>query len=45
MDGTTQTPAVSEQTLFDWLRLIRSDNVGPAMFKRLINRFGSLKTP
>lgn len=31
----------NDQQLFDWLRLIRSDNVGPAMFKRLINRFGS----
>lgn len=41
MDGTTQTPGIGEQTLFDWLRLIRSDNVGPAMFKRLINRFGA----
>ncbi|MCF4099888.1 DNA-processing protein DprA [Maritalea mediterranea] len=40
MDGTA-TSATNDQQLFDWLRLIRSDNVGPAMFKRLINRFGS----
>lgn len=39
MDGTTS--ANTDQQRFDWLRLIRSDNVGPAMFKRLINRFGS----
>jgi DNA processing protein len=25
----------------DWLRLIRSENVGPATFRQLINRFGS----
>lgn len=25
----------------DWLRLIRTDNVGPATFRRLLNRFGS----
>lgn len=26
---------------FDWLRLIRSDNVGPRTFRALLNRFGS----
>jgi len=25
----------------DWLRLIRTDNIGPATFRRLLNRFGS----
>ena len=25
----------------DWLRLIRSENVGPAAFRQLVNRFGS----
>lgn len=25
----------------DWLRLIRTDNVGPASFRALVNRFGS----
>ena len=25
----------------DWLRLIRTDNVGPASFRTLVNRFGS----
>lgn len=25
----------------DWLRLIRTDNVGPATFRQLLNRFGS----
>ncbi len=27
-----------------WLRLIRSDNVGPATFRQLINRFGDAET-
>ncbi len=31
----------SDSQRIDWLRLIRSENVGPANFKRLINRFGS----
>jgi len=26
----------------DWLRLIRTENVGPATFRKLINRFGSV---
>ena len=25
----------------DWLRLLRTDNVGPATFRQLVNRFGS----
>ena len=25
----------------DWLRLLRTDNVGPATFRQLLNRFGS----
>ena len=24
-----------------WLRLVRSDNVGPVTFRQLVNRFGS----
>jgi len=28
----------------DWLRLIRSENVGPATFRELINHFGSAET-
>ena len=27
----------------DWLRLIRSDHVGPRTFRSLINHFGSAK--
>ncbi len=35
--GTTLTP---DQRV-DWLRLIRTDNVGPSTFRQLINRTGS----
>lgn len=31
---------LSETQLVDWLRLIRSENVGPRTFRQLINRFG-----
>ncbi len=31
----------SQQQKTDWLRLIRTENVGPATFRKLINRFGS----
>ena len=36
-DGTLLTPAQR----IDWLRLIRTDNVGPQTFRQLINREGS----
>lgn len=35
---------LSEQQRFCWLRLIRSDNIGPATFRELITRFGSART-
>lgn len=41
-DETTppSTLLTNDQKL-NWLRLLRSENVGPATFKRLINRFGT----
>jgi DNA processing protein len=36
--------ALTEKQRIAWLRLIRSDNVGPATFRDLINRFGSAET-
>ena len=33
--------ALSEKQRIAWLRLIRSDNVGPVTFRDLINRFGT----
>ncbi len=31
---------LSHEQLVDWLRLIRSENVGPRTFRQLVNRFG-----
>ncbi|MDQ0320323.1 DNA processing protein [Pararhizobium capsulatum DSM 1112] len=40
--GAGQTGiALTERQRLAWLRLIRSDNVGPATFRGLINHFGS----
>ncbi len=32
---------ILERQRFDWLRLYRTENIGPATFRKLINRFGS----
>lgn len=34
-------PRLSERQRLHWLRLIRTENVGPASFRDLVNRFGS----
>ncbi len=43
-----ETPAphqkLDEQQLIAWLRLIRSENVGPATFRTLINRYGGAQS-
>ena len=36
-------PLLLDADRLDWLRLIRSDNVGPATFRRLMQRFGSAR--
>ncbi|HEX7791780.1 MAG TPA: DNA-processing protein DprA, partial [Afipia sp.] len=38
---TSATTRLTEAQRIDWLRLIRSDNVGPRTFRSLINHFGS----
>lgn len=38
--GSRQATLTDAQKL-DWLRLLRSENVGPATFRALVNRFGS----
>jgi len=38
---TSTSTHLSEAQRIDWLRLIRSDNVGPRTFRSLINHFGS----
>ena len=40
---TNNTHLTDEQRI-DWLRLIRSDNVGPRTFRSLINHFGSARS-
>jgi DNA processing protein len=40
MDGFASRP-LSDSERLDWLRLIRSDNVGPATFYHLLRHFGS----
>jgi DNA processing protein len=34
---------ISEETKLDWLRLIRSDNVGPRTFRALLNHYGGAR--
>ncbi|KAB0681841.1 DNA-processing protein DprA [Aureimonas leprariae] len=38
--ASAQPPRLDETQRLAWLRLIRSENVGPASFRALINRFG-----
>lgn len=38
---TQAAPRLSERQRIAWLRLIRTDSVGPATFRDLINRYGS----
>lgn len=39
-EGLRPGGRLSEEQLFHWLRLIRSENVGPRTFRQLVNRFG-----
>src|SRR5450755_1337386 len=40
---TQQTVYLGDATRIDWLRLIRSDRVGPHTFRSLVNHFGSAR--
>jgi DNA processing protein len=40
-EPAVDAPRLSDRQRLNWLRLIRSENVGPASFRQLINRFGS----
>jgi DNA processing protein len=40
-DPQAGAPRLSDRQRINWLRLIRTENVGPATFRDLINRFGS----
>ena len=41
MTGDAATAPLSDAERLDWLRLIRSENVGPIGFRQLLRRFGS----
>jgi DNA processing protein len=42
-EGQGEGLALSQAQRFDWLRLSRTESVGPRTFRALINRFGSAK--
>lgn len=42
--NATAGPRLSDRQRLNWLRLIRTPNIGPASFRDLINRFGSAET-
>jgi DNA processing protein len=42
--NATGTVQFGDAQRIDWLRLIRSDNVGPRTFRSLINHFGNART-
>lgn len=44
MNAPSAAPRLSDRQRLAWLRLIRTQNVGPATFRDLINRFGSAET-
>ncbi|CAN5368353.1 DNA-processing protein DprA [soil metagenome] len=43
-NNATGTIQLTDAQRIDWLRLIRSDNVGPRTFRSLVNHFGSART-
>ena len=43
MDAISQTKPLTDEQRIDWLRLIRSDSVGPQTFRSLVNHFGSAR--
>ena len=36
-------PKLTDEEQLDWLRLIRSDNVGPRTFRALVNHYGGAR--
>src|SRR5207249_936646 len=42
-DGFTTGVRLADEQRLDWLRLIRSDNVGPRTFRSLINHCGNAR--
>ncbi len=44
MSSGAGRPRLSDRQRINWLRLIRTENVGPATFRDLISRYGSAET-
>ena len=42
-DHTFRNRDLTDAERIDWLRLIRSDNVGPVTFRMLLSRYGNAK--
>jgi DNA processing protein len=42
--GSGQGVGLTDEQRLDWLRLIRSDNVGPRTFRDLVNNFGGARS-
>jgi DNA processing protein len=43
-EGITAGVRLTDEQRLDWLRLIRSENVGPRTFRSLLNHFGGART-
>jgi DNA processing protein len=43
MSEITPGGRLNDEQLVDWLRLIRSENIGPRTFRQLINRYGGAR--
>jgi len=44
MRGITPSPRLSDEERIDWLRLLRSENVGPRTFRTLLHYYGSARS-
>ena len=44
MDERDQGVQLTDEQRLDWLRLIRSQNVGPRTFRALINHYGGARS-
>jgi DNA processing protein len=42
-DALAEGVRLTDDQRLDWLRLIRSDNVGPRTFRDLVNHFGGAR--
>src|ERR1044071_9009115 len=41
--GTVESLRLTDEQRLDWLRLIRSENVGPRTFRALVNHYGGAR--